>query len=189
MKMPRLRSIFITFLLAGSFVIPACTSKPPIATETSTPTATETPTETPTQKATETPTPTATETPTPPTPTATPTYTPTPTVTPNYTPTPTITPTQDPRPSFLGCWSGGPPYDGVSFVRATYVFESNNTYSAKQEIRSQYVNQNSTWKGSWKHDGDYILAISDNDGGKVTFQILSDYKINQVGQNFNYSKC
>jgi hypothetical protein len=68
MKMPRLRSILITFLLSVSFVIPACTSKPPIATETPTQKATETPTqkatETPTQKATETPTQKATETPT-----------------------------------------------------------------------------------------------------------------------------
>ena len=88
-----------------------------------------------------------------------------------------------------GCWSGGPPYDGVSYVRATYVFESNNTYSAKQEIRSQHVNQDFTWTGRWEHDGDYIVAVSDDDGKKATFKILSDYELNQVGQNFNYSRC
>ena len=89
--------------------------------------------------------------------------------------------------SFLGCWKGGPPYDGVSAVLATYVFESNNAYSAKQEIRSQYVNKDSTWTGTWENEGDYILAVSDS--GKVTFKILSDYEIHQVGQNFNYSRC
>ena len=46
MKMPRLRSILITFLLSVSFVIPACTSEPPKQTVTPTPTATETPTQT-----------------------------------------------------------------------------------------------------------------------------------------------
>lgn len=92
-------------------------------------------------------------------------------------------------PTFLGCWSGGPPYDGVSLVTATYVFESNNTYSAKQEIRSQYVNKDFTWIGTWEHEGDYILAVSDNNGDKVTFKILSNHEINQVGQNFNYSRC
>lgn len=92
-------------------------------------------------------------------------------------------------PSFVGCWSGGPPYDGVSHVLATYVFESNNTYSAKQEIRSQHLNQDFTWTGRWEHDGDYIVAVSDDDGKKATFKILSDYELNQVGQNFNYSRC
>jgi hypothetical protein len=74
MKMPRLRSILITFLLSVSFVIPACTPKPPIATETPTPTATPKATETPIHEATatETPTPAPTETPNP---TATPTTT------------------------------------------------------------------------------------------------------------------
>ena len=92
-------------------------------------------------------------------------------------------------PSFLGFWQGGPPANGGTLVIATYVFESNNAYSAKQEIRSQYVNKDSTWTGTWENEGDYILAVSDSDGGKVTFKILSDYEINQVGQNFNYSKC
>lgn len=92
-------------------------------------------------------------------------------------------------PSFVGCWSGGPPYDGGSHVLATYVFESNNTYSAKQEIRSQHLNQDFTWTGRWEHDGDYIVAVSDDDGKKATFKILSDYELNQVGQNFNYSRC
>ena len=176
MKMTRSRSILIALLLSVSFVIPACTSKSPMATEA------------PAQKATPSLTATATETPAP-----------------IYTPTSTVAPAQELRPevansdssisvvsssaSFLGCWSGGPLYDGVSLVRATYVFESNNTYSAKQEIRSQYVNQNLTWKGTWKHDGDYILAVSGNDDSKVTFQILSGFTINQVGQNFNYTRC
>ncbi|MFM6011029.1 MAG: hypothetical protein ACKO99_10375 [Dolichospermum sp.] len=92
-------------------------------------------------------------------------------------------------PSFLGCWSGRPPYDGVSLVRATYVFESNNTYSVKTEIRSQHLNQNFNWKGRWERDGDYIVAVSDDDGKEVAFKILSDYELNQVGQNFNYSRC
>ena len=93
-------------------------------------------------------------------------------------------------PSFLGCWQGGPPANGGTLVIATYVFESNNAYSAKQEIRSQYVNKDSTWTGTWENEGDYILAVSDDsDVGKVTFKILSDYEIHQVGQNFNYSRC
>lgn len=92
-------------------------------------------------------------------------------------------------PSFLGCWQGGPPANGGPLVIATYVFESNNAYSAKQEIRSQYVNKDSTWTGTWENEGDYILAVSDSDGGKVTFKILSDYELNQVGQSFNYSRC
>lgn len=92
-------------------------------------------------------------------------------------------------PSFLGCWKGGPPYDGVSAILTTYVFESNNTYSAKNVILSQHLNEEFNWTGRWERDRDYIVAVSDDDGKKATFKILSDYELNQVGQNFNYSRC
>ena len=91
--------------------------------------------------------------------------------------------------SFLGCWAGGPPYDGNSLVRATYVFKENNTFTAISEVRSQYVNETFSWEGTWSQDGEYILAVSDKDGSKVTFLIRSSYEIQQVGQNFQYAKC
>jgi hypothetical protein len=84
MKMLRLRSILITFLLSVSFVIPACTSEQPkqnVFSVTPKVTATPTVTVTATPTVTVTATPTATETPTP-----------------TYSPTPTITPTQELSP-------------------------------------------------------------------------------------------
>jgi Tol biopolymer transport system component len=57
------------------------------------------------------------------------------------------------------------------------------------EVRSRYVNEAFTWEGTWRQDGQYILAVSDKDGSKVAFQIRSNYEIQQVGQNFLYARC
>jgi Tol biopolymer transport system component len=51
------------------------------------------------------------------------------------------------------------------------------------------VNETFSWEGTWSQDGEYILAVSDKDGSKVTFLIRSNYEIQQSGQNFQYTKC
>jgi hypothetical protein len=172
MQLPISNTTLIAFLCSVPLLVPGCASTPPINTEA--------PSQQAPQIAKETPPATST---------------PTPAITPPQAQTPKGPNPDSARngdsssPSFLGCWSGGPPYDGASLVRTTYKFELNNTFSGKTEVRSRYVNEAFTWEGTWRQDGQYILAVSDKDGSKVAFQIRSNYEIQQVGQNFQYARC
>ena len=196
MKMPRLRSILITFLLAGSFVIPACTSKPPIATETSTPTATETSTPTATETSTPTATETATETPTPTAPTVTPTATET--STPTATPTPTITPTQDlpnrerrklSNQDISGCWQSNSVGDKVS-VKDTHNLGAGGNYSGSRKIIGAITPEAAitNYSGKWVFDKGYILIQDDIRDGTITLKVISEYEL-RSGSSGVYSRC
>ena len=147
MKMPRLRSILITFLLSVSFVVTACTSEQPkqTATEAPTPTAPETVAETPT-----------------------PIYTPTPTITPTQD-----LPNQD----ISGCWQSNYGSDTASITDKYNLEPGGNYSGSRKIIGINTGDTVTNYSGKWIVDNGYVLIQDDTRNATITLKVISEYEL------------